>query len=345
MIWHPLLLAVIGLDLLSLLALLTASATALQVVLHWEAQSAAAQQIALERRAETAEMAARCGFGGLLTGTLVLVVGITNVLPELVPGAMCGTGVLQATDGLGARALGFRLGALLLLYGWQMLETVNRRQPLQPLTVPAARLLLLALPVALLAGGDTFQALSGLDVHQPVDCCAVVYDQFRPAERAGRSVGLPNSVWTVLFGLFGAVLAGCALGLARTPKPAGGPWAGRVAAVSLLWAGAAAVALVRVLAAYYYQVLHHYCPWCLFLPEHRFMGFPLFGALLLVVLEGPGGWMLAAAARRCRLPAQAAAERLRSAGWRIFWAVLAFSLMAASPALWWRFRFGVWIGG
>ena len=33
---------------------------------------------------------------------------VTVVLPDLVPGAMCGTGVMQATGGLGQRALALR---------------------------------------------------------------------------------------------------------------------------------------------------------------------------------------------------------------------------------------------
>ncbi len=345
MIWHPLVLAVVGLDLLGLLALLFAAAAALQVLLHWAPGSAAAAQIALERRAETAEMAARCGFWAILAASLVLVVGITNVLPELVPGAMCGTGVLQATAGSGARALGLRFGALVLLYGWRMLETVNRRQPQRTLTVPAARLLLLTLPLALPAAGDTLQALAGLDVHQPVDCCAAAYDQFRPPELAGRAAGLPDRFWVGLFALGGGLLIALALKLARAPDPAQGRWPGILAAASLLWVGVAAVALVRVLAAYTYEVLHHYCPWCLFLPEHRFVGFPLFGALLLAALEGSGVWMLALAVRRCGLPVPGTASRLRAGGRRVALAVAVFSLLAVAPALWWRWRFGVWIGG
>ncbi len=345
MIWHPLVLAVVGLDLLGLLALLFAAATALQVLLHWAPGSAAAAQIALERRAETAELAVRCGFWAILGASLVLVVGITNVLPELVPGAMCGTGVLQATAGSGARALGFRFGALMLLYGWRMLETVNRRQPQGTLTVPAARLLLLALPLALLAAGDTLQALAGLDVLQPVDCCAVVYDQFRPPELSGRAAGLSDELWLGLFGGGAFLLGVLAVSLVRASDPVRGRWPGALAAASLLWAGAAAVALVRVLAAYTYQVLHHYCPWCLFLPEHRFVGFPLFGALLLASLEGSGVWMLALAARRCGLPLPGAAFRVRAGARRVAWAVAVFSLLAVAPALWWRWRFGVWIGG
>jgi hypothetical protein len=345
MIWHPLVLAVVGLDLLGLLALLFAAAAALQVLLHWAPESAAAGQIILERRAETGALAAGFGFWALLAASLLLVIGITNVLPELVPGAMCGTGVLQATAGAGPRALGFRLGALVLLCGWRMVETVNRRHPLRPLTLPAARLLLLALPLCLLAAGATFQALAGLDVHQPVDCCAVVYDQFRPPEIAGRAAGLPDRLWVGLFALGGVVLGALSLRLARAPDPIRGPWPGALAGVALLWAGAAAVALVRVLAAYTYEVLHHHCPWCLFLPEHRFVGFPLFGLLMLTVLEGCGVWTLALVVRRCGLPLPGAASRLRAGGWRILWAAVLFSLLAAAPALWWRWRFGVWIGG
>ena len=104
MIWHPLLIAVVVGDLLGLLLWLVAAATAFRIVIKWVPQSAGREQIQLERRAETARLSAKFSLAVFFLSTVLLIIGLTNVLPEMVPGAMCGTGVLQATDGFGNRA-------------------------------------------------------------------------------------------------------------------------------------------------------------------------------------------------------------------------------------------------
>jgi hypothetical protein len=116
-----------------------------------------------------------------------------------------------------------------------------------------------------------------------------------------------------------------------------------MSATALAFVPAAALALVRVLAAYRYEVLSHPCPWCLFLPEHGYAGYPLFGALALVAIEAVA---LATAQRIARSsPALAAAARLRvrQAALRITFATAAFALVATWPALVWRVRFGAWM--
>jgi len=122
---------------------------------------------------------------------LVLVVAIAGALPDLVPGAMCGTGVLEATAGRGERALALRCLALLLLGAFRPCARLDAGAPEAPLLPTEARLLLLALPVTLLAGLDTWRALAALDVHAAVDCCAVVYDEL---SAGGPAVGVAAGV-------------------------------------------------------------------------------------------------------------------------------------------------------
>ena len=112
----------------------------------------------------------------------------------------------------------------------------------------------------------------------------------------------------------------------------------------LPWVAVAGVALVRVLAAYHYEVLDHHCPWCLFLPEHGGAGFLLYGSLLVVALEGPVAWLTACLAHRYPDTADAAGERAVSACRRVLTATAVFALGAGLPALLWRLRHGVWMG-
>jgi hypothetical protein len=324
---HPLLMGIAVMDGLALLLLIAAALTALRILAGWAPGSADRRQIELETAAEGAALHARIAFGFFAVSTVLLIAAIANALPPIVPGAMCGTGVLQATDGRGGRALLFRLLGLAALYLWRTTEDVNRSQPESPLAVPQARVLLLALPAVFLGAVDTVRAAGVLSSHGPVSCCAVIYDRVRSATGAGRTAGLPDGVWVWAFVVAGLLLLGAA-GWAAAKRRPSMTSACLPAVASILWVPVAGIALVRVLAAYHYGVLHHHCPWCLFLPDHYGVGYPLFGALAVAVLEGPAAWVAAG----------------RRAGRRIIAAVILFFLLSAGPAILWRLRFGVWMG-
>ena len=115
MIWHPLLIAVVVGDALGLLLWFGAAGTAFQIVVKWAPHSAYREQIQLERRTETARLSAKFSLTVFILSSALLIIGITNLLPAIVPGAMCGTGVLQATDGLGGRALMYRFFAFFII--------------------------------------------------------------------------------------------------------------------------------------------------------------------------------------------------------------------------------------
>ncbi len=108
---HPLLLAVLTADLMGFLLLLAAAATAFRIALHWNPAETDRRQLRLQARSETAALAVSGAFGLHLFASVVLIYGLTNILPGVVPGAMCGTGVLQAMQSGGARMLIYRCGA------------------------------------------------------------------------------------------------------------------------------------------------------------------------------------------------------------------------------------------
>lgn len=344
MMMHPVILAVIVLDLVSLLFLCRAAAGALGVEAYWAPGVSSRKQIRLERSYETAAISAKAVLALLAVSTSILVFGVTNVFPEIVPGAMCGTGVLQAMKGQGGRSFLFRFTAIALLYLWFVLEGLNRTRPDFPMARLNARILLLASPFVVLAFLDTFDGFGSLDIHNPVDCCTVVYDRLAGGattqslmEVSDRLLALLFSALTLLMVLFGLA------GLMGDPRRLG-KFSAASAITAIVWAPVAATALVRIFAAYYYEVLHHYCPWCLFLPEHNFAGFPLFLLLGAAFVESPVAYAFHRAARS--YPGmQAAGHRKarRALLWMIVFTAL-FTGMALWPALAWRIRFGVWMG-
>jgi hypothetical protein len=339
---HPLILAVAVVDLCALALLVPATWTAIRVVLDWSPGSADRSQLALERQAEAASLQGRVAWVLLLGGGILFVAGIAGILPDLVPGAMCGTGVDQATEGGATRAIAVRGLAFAALSAWHLVERLDASVPTAPLRRGAARFLLVATPLVVLSFGATLYAYAALDTYGVVECCTVSYDTL--ALRGGTSgpAWLPDSVLLAGF-------AGGALVLAS-----GGAWLGRgalgaalptgLALAVVAWVPLSFLALIRVLAAYHYEVLAHHCPWCLFLGEHHLVGYPLFAALAWAALEGPAAALAWQAGQQAPAVAPAAAQRVRRAGVSLVIATLAFVALAAGPALTWRLRFGVWMG-
>jgi len=343
MIWHPLVQAILALDLLSLLLLGLAAATAIQVLLFWRPRSAAALQLRLEARMELASLQGRTVLVLQSLALVLLVVAIASALPPLVQGAMCGTGALNALGPDGKRLLLLRLIALALLSGWGTLDGLNRQAPQGPLSPAVAKGLLLTLPAVVLTVPLSLSAFLALDPARPVDCCAVVYDNLSTTQRAIQLRGLTDSALLAAMTGGGALLALLSLLLIRRPAAMISlPWL--VTTATSLWAPLAGITLTRVLAPYHYGVLHHHCPWCLFLPAQHALGYPLWGSLLLIFLLGISPPILHGAVRPAPELLPAAQERLRRCGIRLLLLLPLFLALAAGPSLVWRLRSGVWLG-
>jgi hypothetical protein len=341
---HPLLLAVLTADMMAFLLLLAAAATAFRVVLNWNPADTNTRQLRLQARSETSALAVSGAFGLHLFASAVLIYGLTNILPGVVPGAMCGTGVLQAMQSGGPRMLIYRFVATAVFWVWWRLERVNRALPEGPLVPINARIVLVLLPACGLALHATWQSLLAMDLQQPVDCCAVIYDQFRSLGEARQTMGIRNAFWAWSFAVITPILT----------VAAGIVWKGRprrrlpllMALLAGGWLPISAIALVRIFAAYHYGVLHHYCPWCLFLPEHHMVGFAVWTAWLLVALEAPAVFVLSVPSIRQR-PAVSvqAGEGVRHAARNLLLAIIFFILLVVGPAVWWRLHFGMWLSG
>jgi hypothetical protein len=330
-------------DFLSFLLLLASAWTALGMLLSWSPGVASREQLRLEIRAESASMQTRWALTAFCAATLILTIGVAYVMPQVVPGAMCGTGVLQATKGMGSRALAFRFLAVAALYLWYVMDRLDRAQPDAPLATATARALLFATPLLFMAFTDTARAVMSLDIHHPVDCCAVVYDQVRSISEGSGVAGAPDRFWLWTFTFASMLLLAAALGARMSESRSLRKRALVLAVCAFVWIPSAYLTLVKILAAYHYGVLQHECPWCLFLREHNLVGFPLFGALGAVGLEGIACLAAASTVEAAPQLAPVAVKRSRTAGLRVLAATILFLALAGLPAIIWRVRFGVWM--
>ncbi len=341
MTWHPLTWSFWLVAATGTLLYLSAGRRALEISLNWTPAAADADQLRRERRAEAAALLGRGALMCLTTAALLGLTGITLVWHRTVPGAMCGTGVMQAMGVHGSRAAMFWTATLLILYGWRTLDRIDSRHPQGVLTRQASRMVIVAAPFLALALFYAWQALMRIDAVTPVSCCAAVYDQVL----GGPSPSLPTTIvavspWMNLTG--SAVMAVAAMAIVRCPARVNGLM---VLGAALIWGVLSVLAVKHVWAATYYQVLSHPCPWCLFLPEHYGAGFLIFGSLALIAMESVALCVADQIRRRQPALAALAGRRVRRAGWRILIALIGFTLLTTGPAIAWRLRTGMWLHG
>jgi hypothetical protein len=197
--------------------------------------------------------------------------------------------------------------------------------------------------VAVLAVYDTLQAVLRLDVNRPVDCCSAVYGKLRSTEQAAGLSGIPDVYWICGLALGGIAIVLLSLYLWRSARPLGRWATGLVSLGTILWIPVAVTALVRTFVPYLYRVPKHPCPWCLFLPQNRLVGYLLFGSLVLVALEACAAFVCSTVAAKYPALESAAGKRARTAGLRTALAAILFLALVGIPAIVCRLQLGFWI--
>lgn len=339
---HPLLLSVAVVDTLGVATLALASATAVRVVLSWKEGDPSRSQLALERKAELASATARLGLVLHAIAWVLTLLAINHVLPAIVPGAMCGFGAVQALPD-GRSMLLVRVISLLALVAWLEADRADRATPTGALTVPAARALLVATPIAVVSAWQTIDSLLHVDVQSPVSCCSAVFDL---ARSAGTSGGLPMAGTSgVVLTIGGAVgLVALATALRRSTTVRLSIWAG-LAAGAVLWSAVAAWTLVDVAAPYVYGVLGHRCPFCLMLPSHGAIGYVAYGALAVVLVDAIRTVAATRMGRGSGANVEFATRTSRRGLTRMIVAIAVFLVSCFGPVLLWKLRHGVWLSG
>jgi hypothetical protein len=341
---HPLVLAIQLLDLTAAALCLAAGWRLLWIVPHWRPERDDTGQLKRERSLSLVVYQGRWILGLQVVALAALVMGVSNAWVAHVPGAMCGTGVLQALGPAGRQTLLLRLLTLLLLYGWQVVAGIDDQRPDMPLAPVHGRWLLLVSPLLVLSAWRFHQALGAVASQAPVSCCAALYAQAASSVRFGAAVRIFPESWAAA--CFGGVLPILAWGAFqwRRPGRVGPLAAGLAGGVILLWIITAGMAVKTTTGAYLLEILHHPCPWCLFLWDHGGAGFALFGLPVFMAAECVAALTAAVVARRHPPSAVPALARMGRSGARIALAVLLFAFLAAAPMLLWRLRSGAWIG-
>ncbi len=324
MITHPVLIAAASFDVMALFFFASAVPVSARVISTWAPGEASTGQLALERRAEASAIVVAWGVALGFLATALWVWVVAGILPELVRGAMCGTGVMNGLGSAGSRAIWLRLIAVGIAWLWWVTHRLDVAGPRATATPLAARLLLVLAALWLLSCVAMLDGWLGLDPYRPVSCCTAIYGRATGAAATG--VDVPVAVGAI------AVLTHIMVAIARWR------WVVPLSAFAAVLSGTLVIS--GTLAAYHYGVMDHRCLWCLFLPEHHGVGYLLVAAGGVVLAEAVvPAWV---GLHRAQFETEAQPDRrTRRAFVTTMGATLLFASLAAGPALWWRIRFGL----
>jgi hypothetical protein len=318
MILNPSVMALVGGAAVGGALVLGAAAVGVQVLRRWDLHSGSEAQLELERRTYLASTLLGYALAFQLLSLFLFVFTADAMAPQFT-GAMCAAGSLQASP-YGNPVLVLKLLNAVLAGLWLVVNHADQQGYDYPLIRVKYALLLALAPPVLLEGA--LQAAYFFDLEPAVitSCCGSLFE----AGSGGLSGGLAGLPLRPTAAAFAGALAGAVLSaawLARTGRGAAlaGVLAGLALPVSL-------AAVIGVVSPYVYELPTHHCPYCLLQGEYGWIGYPLYGTLLLGAVAGMGAGVLQPFRRVASLAEAVPALQRRLGG-------LAAALLAAFGAL------------
>jgi hypothetical protein len=273
----------LGLTLCSLIVLflgLIASRTALRVLLHWNPASDSNQQIRLENETWLASTLVAYGLGFQII-MLVLFVLAADHYCQVIVGAMCATGALLANQ-WGIPTLIVKIGGVFLYGFWIVMHQIDIRSEHYPLVRVKYYYLLFLLPLLLADNLLQFFYIANLSPDIITSCCAVV---FGDSGSEGRNLLTGFDRQTTLIAYYGLTVC-----LLATSTLLIRHWQKVLAAVhGVLWLiffSVAILSIITIFSSYIYAMPFHSCPFCILKPEYGYIGFAIYGTLIIATFSG-----------------------------------------------------------
>jgi len=259
--------------------LLIAMGVSIRILLKWDFDAFTPAQFKLEQQAYLVNTIALFIFV-MKFGLLLYFAYTVDALAILIPGAMCGAGVITA-NGYGHPLLIIKLVILSLLILWFYLNHYDlQSRYYRWFREKSALFILIGLTVGVEWWLD-FAYFWHIDTHQAVSCCSALFGQLEGANPL--PFGLDTTTLLILFYLlFGVVILTLWLdqGVAYILS-------------NLLFLYIAYYAVVYFFGTYIYQLPTHKCPFCMLQKEYYYVGYGVWFSLFVGSFIGINGVMVA----------------------------------------------------
>jgi len=247
--------------------LLVAFIVSLKVLLKWDFESFTPLQFTLEKQAYLVTAIILFVFSMKFLLILYFIFSI-DALSLLVPGAMCGAGVIEAND-YGSYLLILKLSILFFLTLWLYINRYDMRTKNHKWFKEKSWLFSFIFLLILVELGLDYSYFSNIDTHMPVSCCSALFGQLEGANPL--PFGLSITLLLVLFYLLYALV----IVTLKTKQTL------LYILANILFVYIAYYAVVYFFGTYIYQLPTHKCPFCMLQVEYMYVGYLLWASLFI----------------------------------------------------------------
>ena len=192
----------------------------------------------------------------------------------VLPGAMCGAGVVNASSEA-TPLLFLKILNIYLFAYWIVLDKEDMSDESQPYMKQKFGLYLLFYMLLMVEMFLEFRMFFSIDIKSVVDCCGAIFSH-SDGSYMGELLGLSSSLYITLFyGNFFLLVLSYFMKNRYL-----------FALLSLLFIAVALLTLIAFFGTYIYELPTHHCPFCLLQSDYHYVGYLLYSLLFLGTFHG-----------------------------------------------------------
>jgi hypothetical protein len=276
MLNNPNIITLLSIDLLFLFFTTIALIIAIKITLYWDSEQTTQTQYDLEKKSFLAAVAIKYILS-LKVPLFVYFIYTLDFLSTFIHGAMCGAGVINATQ-TGVVLFVIKLVGIYLFALWLSLHYQDERHDDYRYT---KRKFMLFIPLALVIFAESiyqYTFFSSLEPQKIVSCCGTLFNA-ASTSTLGSLLSIPSAVLIALFyGLFALMIL-----FYRHVRFA--------ALANILFLLVSILALITIFSPYIYELPTHQCPFCILQSDYHYIGYLLYSTLFLGTLSALIAWV------------------------------------------------------
>ncbi len=273
MLISPEVLTIYILDILFALFASVAFVISLKIVKGYDANATTALQYELEKKSYLAATIIKYLFFIKVPFFLFFVFTLDSI-SFVLPGAMCGAGVVNASS-VATPLLFLKLLNIYLFAYWIVLDKEDMSDETQPYMRLKFMLYLLFYLLLMAEIFLEFSMFLNIDTKSVVDCCGKIFSQ-SDSTYMGELLGLSSSVYITLF--YGNSVLLLLSYLLKNRYI--------FALLNLTFIVVALLTLIAFFGTYIYELPTHHCPFCLLQSDYHYVGYLLYTLLFLGTFNG-----------------------------------------------------------
>ncbi len=242
------------------------------ILKYWDFESFSARQLKLEKQGYLLSTIATFIFA-LKFILLIYFVYMIDSLSIIIPGAMCGAGVISANS-YGMPLLFIKLTTIFTFLLFLTLNNLDLKAKNYPLLKLKSWVLLAALLLIFLESFFDLSYLFNIDLSVPVSCCSALFGNLEGANPLPFGLNIKNLLILYYTLYIASVLAILLENRFLT------------AFTLILFAIISYYAVVYFFGTYIYQLPTHKCPFCMMQKEYYYVGYLVWGSLFIGLFFG-----------------------------------------------------------